>query len=74
MGDRAVAARLKDGRAALDTPQTPFGTEDIDIPAALRAGTSVRRHITKIHHTEADRFDLLAANFRILLEGGLTTP
>lgn len=73
LGDRAVAAHLKDGPAALDTPQTALGTGDVDIPAALRAGAHLRWHITEIDHTEADRFDLLAANRRILLESGLTT-
>ncbi|MEU6379037.1 sugar phosphate isomerase/epimerase [Streptomyces sp. NPDC046909] len=74
LGERAVTAHLKDGPAERDTPQTPIGTGDIDIPAALRAGTHLRWHITEIDQTEADRFELLAANRQTLLEGGLTQP
>ncbi|MFI1046704.1 sugar phosphate isomerase/epimerase family protein [Streptomyces griseoruber] len=72
LGQRAVTAHLKDGPAALDAPQTPIGTGDIDIPAALRAGSHLRWHITEIDRTEADRFELLAANREALLAGGLT--
>ncbi|MFF4260095.1 sugar phosphate isomerase/epimerase family protein [Streptomyces sp. NPDC001663] len=72
LGERAVTAHLKDGPAELDTPQTPIGTGDIDIPAASRAGTHLRWHITEIDRTEADRFELLAANRQALLAGGLT--
>ncbi|MGW0949059.1 sugar phosphate isomerase/epimerase family protein [Streptomyces sp. NPDC002623] len=72
LGERAVTAHLKDGPAERDTPQTPIGTGDIDIPAALRAGTHLGWHITEIDQTEADRFELLAANRQALLEGGLT--
>ncbi|MFF5301997.1 sugar phosphate isomerase/epimerase family protein [Streptomyces sp. NPDC013161] len=74
LGERAVAAHLKDGPAKPDLPQMPIGTGDVDIPAALRAGTHLRWHITEIDRTEADRFELLAANRQALLEGGLTTP
>ncbi|WP_033283513.1 sugar phosphate isomerase/epimerase family protein [Streptomyces sp. NRRL F-525] len=74
LGERAVAAHLKDGPAKPDAPQTPIGTGDVDIPAALRAGTHLRWHITEIDRTEADRFELLAANRQALLEGGLTAP
>ncbi|MFC8360040.1 sugar phosphate isomerase/epimerase family protein [Streptomyces griseorubiginosus] len=74
LGERAVAAHLKDGPAAVDTPQTPIGTGDVDIPAALRAGTHLRWHITEIDATESDRFDLLDSNRRTLLAGGLTAP
>ncbi|MBK6016937.1 sugar phosphate isomerase/epimerase [Streptomyces sp. MBT53] len=72
LGERAVAAHVKDGPAVLDTAQTPIGTGDIDIPAALRAGTHLRWHITEIDRAEADRFELLAANRQALLAGGLT--
>ncbi|MFJ9353103.1 sugar phosphate isomerase/epimerase family protein [Streptomyces mirabilis] len=74
LGERAVAAHLKDGPAVLDGPQTPIGTGDIDIPAALRAGTRLWWHITEIDRIEADRFELLAANRQALLAGGLTIP
>ncbi|MFI1733914.1 sugar phosphate isomerase/epimerase family protein [Streptomyces acidicola] len=74
LGERAVTAHLKDGPAKPDAPQTPIGTGDVDIPAALRAGTHLRWHITEIDRTEADRFELLAANRQALLEGGLTAP
>jgi sugar phosphate isomerase/epimerase len=72
LGERAVTAHLKDGPAELDAPQTPIGTGDIDIPAVLRAGSHLRWHITEIDRTEGDRFELLAANRRALLAGGLT--
>ncbi|MFF5363845.1 hypothetical protein ACFY4I_31410 [Streptomyces scabiei] len=42
------------------------------VPAVLRAGSHLRWHITEIDRTEADRFELLAANRRALLAGGLT--
>ncbi|MEH0574108.1 MULTISPECIES: sugar phosphate isomerase/epimerase [Streptomyces] len=74
LGERAVSAHLKDGPAERDTPQTPIGTGDIDIPAALRTGTHLRWHITEIDQTEANRFELLAANRQALLSGGLTLP
>ncbi|MFF0085973.1 hypothetical protein ACFYR1_40705 [Streptomyces canus] len=69
-----MTAHLKDGPAELDRPQTPIWTGDIDIPAALRAGTRLRWHITEIDRTEDDRFELLAANRQALLAGGLTIP
>ncbi|MEU1345421.1 sugar phosphate isomerase/epimerase [Streptomyces sp. NPDC005827] len=74
LGERVVAAHLKDGPAVREAPQTPIGTGDIDIPGALRAGTHLRWHITEIDQTEADRFELLAANRQALLAGGLTVP
>ncbi|MFF7982626.1 sugar phosphate isomerase/epimerase family protein [Streptomyces sp. NPDC007901] len=74
LGERAVTAHLKDGPAEPDAPQTPIGTGDVDIPAALRAGSHLRWHITEIDRTEADRFELLAANRQALLQGGLTAP
>ncbi|MCX4704280.1 sugar phosphate isomerase/epimerase [Streptomyces sp. NBC_01352] len=72
LGERAVAAHVKDGPARPDTPQTPLGTGDVDYAAALRAGRHLRWHITEIDDTAGDRFELLATNRRTLLDGGLT--
>lgn len=72
LGERAVAVHVKDGPGVEDAPQTPLGTGVLDVPAALAAGTHLRWHITEIDTTEQDRFDLLAANRRTLLAGGLT--
>lgn len=74
LGERAVAAHIKDGPGVEDAPQTPLGTGVLDVPAALRAGTHLRWHIAEIDTTDQDPFDLLAANRRTLLAGGLTTP
>ncbi|WP_436791861.1 sugar phosphate isomerase/epimerase family protein [Yinghuangia sp. YIM S10712] len=79
LGDRAVAAHVKDGPGAPDDPltarpQTPLGTGVLDAPAALRAGDHLRWHITEIDTTEADPFKLLATNRDTLLGTGLTTP
>ncbi|MGP3916556.1 sugar phosphate isomerase/epimerase family protein [Nonomuraea sp. 10N515B] len=73
LGERAVAVHLKDGPAVQDAPQTTIGTGDVDVFAALRAGTHLRWHITEIDTTEGDPFELLDANARTLLESGLTS-
>jgi len=64
LGERAVAAHVKECPARLDTPQTPLGTGDVDDAAAPRAGRHLRWHITENDDTEGDRFELLATNRR----------
>ncbi|MHB9755610.1 sugar phosphate isomerase/epimerase family protein [Streptomyces sp. BYX5S] len=73
LAGRAVAAHLKDGRATREEPQTPIGTGDVHIPAAIEAGgTALTWHIAEIDTTDLDRFDLLAANREALLSLGRT--
>lgn len=66
LGDRAIALHLKDGAAQRGEPQTPIGTGDVDIPAALAAAPAARWLVTEIDHTDHDPYDLLATNLRQL--------
>ncbi|MBO1334566.1 sugar phosphate isomerase/epimerase [Streptomyces sp. VRA16 Mangrove soil] len=72
LGGRAVAAHLKDGPARQGAPQTPIGTGDVDIPAALAAGRHLAWHIAEIDETELDVFALLETNRAALLGLGST--
>ncbi|MFJ8927738.1 sugar phosphate isomerase/epimerase family protein [Streptomyces sp. NPDC102364] len=71
---RVVAAHLKDGKAVRQEPQTPIGTGDVDVPAAIEAGgPTLAWHIAEIDTTELDRFDLLKHNRDALLGLGTST-
>ncbi|RCV55507.1 sugar phosphate isomerase/epimerase family protein, partial [Marinitenerispora sediminis] len=72
LGPRAVAVHLKDGPAERGKPQTPLGTGDVDVAAAVAAAPGLAWHVTEIDTTEQDEFELLAANARYLVENGLS--
>ncbi|OIV38952.1 sugar phosphate isomerase [Mangrovactinospora gilvigrisea] len=70
LGERCVAVHLKDGPAKQGEPQTPIGTGDVDVPAAIAAAPWLDWHIAEIDTTEQDELELLAANRAKLLELG----
>jgi sugar phosphate isomerase/epimerase len=71
LGDRVVAVHVKDGPATQGEPQTPLGTGAVDVQAALK-GTQIPWHVMEIDLTELDRYELLGANARFLVETGLS--
>ncbi|UNS95334.1 sugar phosphate isomerase/epimerase [Streptomyces tubbatahanensis] len=73
LGDRAVAVHLKDGPARRDAPQTPIGTGEVDLTAALReAPRGIRWHVAEIDTTDMDVYALLEHNARALVGRGLS--
>ncbi|MGW8376730.1 sugar phosphate isomerase/epimerase [Streptomyces sp. ODS28] len=73
LGARAVAVHVKDGPARRGAPQTPLGTGDVDVPAALAAAPQLTWHIAEIDTTDEDVFTLLERNRAALLAQGRTT-
>jgi sugar phosphate isomerase/epimerase len=74
LGPRAELVHCKDGPLVLGEPMTPVGTGQMDIPAALAAGQSLRWHIVELDECATDIFEAAGASAAWLVDHGLSLP
>lgn len=84
LGDRLIAAHIKDGMAHASNPFTPgapefsaasldqrhAGTGDVPLAEALHAATALKFAVLEYDNAPGDVFDDIAASYAFLIEGG----